>query len=177
MAITTKKGDRGITSLYPKKRVYKDDIRLEIVGTFDELCSYMGMLRSKLKDRWLVSLIRKIQEDLMTICCEIASVEINRGYLKRMIEQRSVEYIEDAILFLEKSLKLKAGYFCLPGEGFESSLADIARAIARRAERRLVSLGKKGKISNVYIQPYINRLSDLLYLVARRLEVRHRYYK
>ncbi|MDK2885744.1 MAG: cob(I)alamin adenosyltransferase [Thermosipho sp. (in: thermotogales)] len=160
--ITTKTGDNGKTYLANGERVYKDDIRVEAYGTLDELNSYLGLIKNYLEANEKDT-IEKIQKQIFRISSELAKGE-------KFIELISKKEIEELTLLVaeyEKNVSLKG--FVLPGSNKVSALLDIARTIARRAERRIVSLSKKEKVRKEIIA-YINRLSDFLFILARNSE-------
>ncbi len=167
MGIVTKGGDKGKTSLYRGKRVSKDHIRIEIVGTLDELSSYLGLTSCLIRNAKIKKTIQSIQKDLFLINAEAATPMESLNRLKKRISQKQVSFLEKAIAGLEAKKGLKLKGFCLAGKNQISSNLDIARTIARRAERRVVTLQRKKLLKNEYIVVYLNRLSDLLYLLAR----------
>ena len=168
MPITTKTGDNGKTSLLYGSRVRKDNLRIEICGILDELNSFLGLAKSLLKDKALKKLINKVQGELFVIGGEVAAGK-SSSKLRRKIGQKNIKGLELFIEKLEKKRKLKEHTFVLPGGSTISAILDVARAIARRAERRIATLRNKGMLKNRHILIYLNRLSDLLYLTARRL--------
>jgi ATP:cob(I)alamin adenosyltransferase len=170
MSITTKTGDSGKTSLYFGPRVPKDDLRIETYGTLDELCSFLGLAKSFVKDRETKDVLEAVQRDLFIIGAEIATLPNFFAKLKERINNNHIGKLETLISALESKKKFRDGCFYLPGENFLSSSFDIARVITRRAERRAVTLKKKRIIRNGKIIIYLNRLSDLLYLFARSCE-------
>ena len=174
MKIATKKGDNGKTHIYPCRIVDKDHIRVESCGDLDELCSFLGMSRSIVKDKNTRKLIESVQRGLFKIGSEIATELKYQDELKDRINAADLDAIEEAIEAMESKYIFEGGSFYLPGEGIASSALDVSRAIARRVERRIVSLNKKGITKNKFILIYMNRLSDLLYLLARRHEKHHR---
>ena len=168
MKISTKTGDCGTTSLLYGRRVKKDNLKIEVCGTLDELNSFLGLCKNLLKDRTSKRLIKCVQQDLFTIGSEVACHKTDVRRLKKKINRRNIRGLE---LFIEKlEKKHKTAKFVLPGGNSLSALLDVARTIARRAERRIVTLKKKGILNNKYILIYLNRLSDLLYLLARSCE-------
>lgn len=174
MGITTKVGDKGMTSLYFGGMVKKDDLRVEVYGTLDELCSFLGMSKSLIKDRITKKLIESIQRDLFVIGGEIATKAQFLNRLENRIDGNYVRRLEKNIKKLEAKSLFEGCGFYLPGENFISSTFDVARTIARRAERMVATLKSKGLLKNPNILIYLNRLSDLLYLLARDQEKRHR---
>jgi cob(I)alamin adenosyltransferase len=172
MAITTKTGDKGFTGLYLGGRVPKDHPRVESCGALDELCSYLGLCKSLIKDKDKIKIIETIQRDLFIAGAEIAVKPVHITRLKNRIDNSFVKRLEKEIIVLEKKIKLKKYCFLLPGENLICATFDIARTIARKAERRIAALLHKGQIKNSNLIIYFNRLSDLLYLLARFYEKR-----
>jgi len=163
-SIVTKKGDRGYTYPYSGDKLSKDDLRLEVVGTMDELCSFLGMAKSLVKDKSGKNILRKIQKDLFTLGTQISGLGSKK--LKRRITSKNIRYLEDRIKKLEKRFPFKD--FVLPGDNLVSSTLHVARTITRRLERRAVTLRNKGKFKSKNILVYLNRLSDLIFLLACR---------
>ncbi len=167
MGIVTKKGDKGKTSLYQGKPVSKDHIRMEACGTIDELSSYLGLAKSMIKNRKIGGIIESIQKDLFILGTEIVTEGLALKKLKKRIDSSFIDCLDKAILDLEEKKGLKVRCFQLPGASSVSSVLDISRTITRRAERRVTTLGRKKLLSNKCILVYLNRLSDLLFLLAR----------
>lgn len=162
MPIYTRTGDKGKTSLFNKKRVPKFHIRVEAYGTVDELNSAIGVVLSM---KYLASSIRKelirIQNDLFEIGSNLANPASKQ---LKYLEKRVKEF-EDFIDEMTQHLP-KLSNFILPGGGKAGALLQFARTISRRAERRIVALSTKEKIDKGIIV-YMNRLSDLLFTMAR----------
>jgi cob(I)alamin adenosyltransferase len=158
MSVTTKGGDRGETSLYSGERVPKDDIRIEAVGTGDELCSNLGELK------FLVPAYREqieeAQRNIFIVNAHCADIKGGRYD----IEQEKIDALEDFIREGEKRLDLKG--FIIPSENPAAAKADVCRTVCRRFERRLITLSSCAKVSPAVIK-YINRMSDFLYILAR----------
>lgn len=167
MSIVTKSGDKGSTSLYCGKRVGKDDMRIEMCGALDELSSFLGMAKNASKDRKTKNIIHSIQKELIVLGTEVATSIAGSGKIKNRIGSGSVCVLEKEINCLESRCAVKMRSFCIPGKTMASSVLDVARAVARRAERGSVRLLKKGMVKNPDIVIFLNRLSDLLYLLAR----------
>lgn len=174
MGISTKTGDRGITSLLYGGRVQKDSLLIETIGILDELSSFLGLGKSLLKDRRQKKLIETIQTGLWLIGSEIATKPPYIGRLSKRLKREDVKYLDSTIKKLEKKYKPKEYCFLLTGENTVSAILDVARTIARRAERRVTTLLKRRMLKNRHILVYLNRLSDLLYLLARSCEKRQR---
>lgn len=162
MKIYTKTGDKGKTSLYDGSRVDKDDLRVESYGTLDELNSYIGLctIYAEGEDK---EILRNIQIKLFAVSAELATRE-ERKY-KTPITDDDVESLEKIIdSYIEKIDKMDA--FIVPGTSLISANLHIARTICRKAERRIISLSKIENVNPILIK-YINRLSDLIYAIAR----------
>lgn len=170
MGIVTKRGDKGTTSLYCGKRVDKDNIRVDICGAIDEVSSFLGMAKNASEDKDTKRTIHSIQKELITLGAEVATSAAGSHKIKKRVCPGSISILEKEIDRLEGGCAIKMKSFCIPGDGAASSALDVARAVARRAERRSVTLAKRGMIKNPNIVKYLNRLSDLLYLLARSNE-------
>jgi cob(I)alamin adenosyltransferase len=160
--ISTKNGDNGKTFLANGERVYKDDLRTEAYGTLDELNSYLGLAKNFLSQEDK-NLLEKIQKTIFRISSELAKAD----KFIEVIKQEEVDEITNLVEKFEKKVNLKN--FVLPGSNSISAFLDISRAITRRAERRIVTLSKKEDVRKEIIA-YVNRLSDLLFLLARIYE-------
>jgi cob(I)alamin adenosyltransferase len=162
--IYTKTGDNGTTGLIGGKRVPKDSPVTETVGSLDELNAWLGLVRSlRLPDN-IDQSIRCVQEDLFLISAELATPE---GAVPRSrgIGDEEIRRVEREIDTLEGNLKpLKQ--FILPGGSPEGAYLHLTRAVARRAERQCVALSRIGPV-NPQILQYMNRLSDLCFVLAR----------
>lgn len=167
MKIYTKGGDKGKTSLLGGKRVSKSDMRIEAYGTVDELNANIGLLKDyDISDNSKVSLL-KIQHDLFKIgsilACEVDPDQYN---LSR-IQDSDITEIETIIDQMEKELPVLKN-FILPGGDLAVSQCHIVRCVCRRAERYIVLLGEEEEIDDVIIR-YLNRLSDFLFVLARKI--------
>ena len=167
MGIVTKTGDGGRTSLCCGAKVDKDDIRMEICGSLDEVSSFLGMAKNVSKDKTTKRIVHSIQKELVSLGAEVATSAAGRGKIKKRIDKNSICFLEKEIDRLEGRCAVRIRSFCIPGKGAASSALDVARAVTRRAERGSVTLLKKGMVKNPNIVIYLNRLSDLLYLLAR----------
>ncbi len=170
MSIVTKTGDGGKTSLYCGKRVKKDDMRVEICGALDEASSCLGMAKNATEDKRTKRIVHAIQKELSLLCTEVATTAAGSYKIKKRIGKDSICALEREIESLEGRRATRLRSFCIPGKGTASSALDMARAITRRAERRSVTLINRGALGNPSILIYLNRLSDLLYLLARSNE-------
>jgi cob(I)alamin adenosyltransferase len=170
MSIATKRGDKGKTDLYLARRIWKDHPRVEAFGDLDELCAHLGLARSLLKEEETSKIIERIQRELFILGAEVAVTPGQIRKLKRRIDTSYVERLDQELTRFEKDAHFEACCFYLPGESTLAASLDIARTVARRVERRMVTLAKKGMIRNPHILAYLNRLSDLLFVLSRYYE-------
>jgi len=163
MPIYTRKGDKGETSLFDGTRVSKFHPRVETYGTIDELNSMLGAAVANLKSKSLKleSELEKIQHDLLKIGSTLANP---RPLSVLGLTKRPTDFEKLIDKMTEKMPPLKN--FILPGGGRAGSLLHVARTITRRAERQLVKLMQKEEIDKSVVI-YLNRLSDLLFTMAR----------
>jgi cob(I)alamin adenosyltransferase len=166
MPISTKKGDKGFTGLLGGKRVPKYHLRPETYGTLDELNSFLGMARAASKDGTVKKILFHIQNHLFVIGSELALSGEDGDLLKGEITQKEVDWLSRLSVDFEASLKPEPG-FIIYGESRLSSILDVARAVSRRAERLVAKMKLKKMLHNLKILEYLNRLSDVLYLLAR----------
>lgn len=165
MKIYTKTGDQGQTSLYGGKRVQKHDVKIDSYGTLDELNSYMGLVRDLTKGSIQDDLLDQIQHTLFDIGSHLASDLEKKQLKKPILDESLIKTLEDNIdLMNEEIPPLKL--FILPGGHPTVSHIHIARTLCRKAERRISELAHIEEIHPVII-PYINRLSDYLFVFAR----------
>ncbi len=171
-SITTKAGDRGTTGLLDSSRVLKYDARPEAYGTIDEANAFIGLARAKTDLPAVKKILLAVQNHLYLINAELACPTEHLALLKRKVEAQDLQVLENESGDIEKKLHLPRK-FVLYGETEVSAYLDVARAVIRRAERRVVELNDQDKISNGIILPYLNRLSDALFLLARYEEFAH----
>lgn len=163
--IYTRTGDKGETGLVGGARVSKDSLRVEAYGNVDELNSFLGVVRAFLSDTELDDLLAEVQNDLFVIGSDLASTaEAQQRRIPRISSERIVAMERMIDKFEAELSPLKS--FILPGGGVSGSLLHNARTVARRAERRIVTLGRAEPINDQLV-PYMNRLSDLLFVMAR----------
>jgi cob(I)alamin adenosyltransferase len=167
MKIYTKKGDAGTTGLFGGSRVPKDDVRVECIGTFDEVNSTLGLLRVKLGNEhaWQPRL-HKIQKDLMDMMSHLARPSDAKKVNTNPMPTNGAQFCEEWIDELEGQMTSPSDYFLLPGGNEVSALCHVVRTQMRRGERRLVSLLATDTV-DAAIPAYINRLSDLFFTLAR----------
>ncbi len=177
MKIYTKRGDSGKTDLFGiSNRISKSSIRVSAYGEIDELNSFIGLIRSNINEtafkknyKDIEKALEKIQNDLFIIGADLATPKIDKKHNQlskmRKIEIKDINKIEKLIDNCSKDLEPLKN-FILPGGSILASLFHISRTICRRAERNIVELSEKEDI-NKNIIPYLNRLSDLLFIFAR----------
>ncbi len=170
MSIVTKTGDEGKTILLSGKRVGKDNIRVEICGCLDELCSFLGLARSLVRNGRMKSILQDIQCDLFVIGAEFGTETRSLHKLVRRIGPPDIEKLEKHIRRMEPKAGISGRGFYLPGESVQGAIVDVARTIARRIERRVVTFSRRKNLKKTHIIIYLNRLSDLLFLLSRSLE-------
>lgn len=167
MKIYTKTGDKGETSLFGGKRVLKDDPRLNAYGTVDELNSILGLTAIEVQTGELKSIIKSIQNDLFTLGSDLATPmeKENKNFVIPRIDEKFSLRLESLIDKFDSQLPgLKN--FILPGGSGGAGYLHLARTVCRRAEREVVTLSKVIDIGP-HIIVYLNRLSDLLFILAR----------
>jgi cob(I)alamin adenosyltransferase len=163
MKIYTRTGDKGETGLLGGKRVSKASLRIEAYGTADELNAALGMVASQVQAAEIVVVIEKLQNELHIVCADLANPQLTSSGPR--ITSKHVEEVEKLCDQLDEKLPpLKQ--FILPGGTFAGALLHYARTVARRAERCTVELAAHEEI-NPEVVRYLNRLSDLLFLLAR----------
>jgi len=169
MSIATKRGDGGQTGLPGGVRVSKADARVECYGTVDELISHMGFARSITKHEEVHNLVKEIQRELFKVGSAIGTAPGSRKPAP-IISQEMVDALEAHVHRIEAMPGI-LGDWSLPGEIPDASAMDVARTVCRRAERLAVKLFEDGILTDPLILAYLNRLSDLLWLFGRQLEL------
>ena len=162
----SKKGDGGETSLLGGQRVPKFDPRPDTYGVLDEASSALGVVRAMTKDQRIKDIILSVQKDLLTMGAELSSLSEDIPKLSIRIGAGDVQRIEDLIDDLQKNVKLK-NEFIYPGETVLSAQIDVGRTIIRRGERNAARLKNEGLVNNPNIHQYLNRLADMLFVLAR----------
>ncbi len=170
MSIATKRGDRGKTNLIGGSRVSKGDLRVECYGTIDELNSQLGFARSICGDKEVHDLVEGIQRDLFKVSSAIACSPESAESASE-VTGKMVAALDAQVQCIEAIDGIVADW-SLPGAVPSASAMDVARTVCRRAERCAVRLLEQGGLANQRILAYLNRLSDLLWLLGRLLEVR-----
>ncbi len=173
MSIATKTGDQGETSLMYGRRVAKTDPRVEAYGCVDEVNSALGLVRSAPGSESIAEQILTIQKELVTVMGELATAPQDLGRYEKdgfaLTTSALVERLTNAIDELEKDKTLYGKGWAMPGNSPLGAALDLARTTCRRAERRVAAL-EVDEHSNPEILRYLNRLSDLSWLLARFVE-------
>lgn len=165
----TRAGDQGQTSLFGGKRVAKDDLRVEAYGCVDELNSVLGVVVAFLRQQRLIGIVQSIQNDLFSIGAELASPEPvhddRSSGTHFSLSEDKVKGLEPLIDELDAQLPPLRN-FILPSGSRPAAFLHLARTVCRRAERAIVTLSRHESV-NPNILAYMNRLSDLLFVLAR----------
>ncbi|HEX2486992.1 MAG TPA: cob(I)yrinic acid a,c-diamide adenosyltransferase [Nitrososphaeraceae archaeon] len=181
MKIYTKTGDKGLTGLIDGKRIPKSDIRIIAYGSIDELNSFIGLSISLLSQNKtnnnnnnqsfsdIIITLNRIQNELFIIGSDLADPDLSKSTSLR-VQSTMITVLENDIDNYEKELS-PITYFILPGGSVESSTLHIARSITRRAETNVSKLLLKDTINNLVLI-YLNRLSDLLFVLSRTVNKR-----
>lgn len=162
----TGKGDDGETSLYGGGRVAKDDPRIEALGDLDEATSAIGLARAAGTRKASQALLLQIQRHLSTLMAEVATPS---GTPTVSTLQSALAFLEEEISKLQVTIAFPRD-FIYPGATLSGAHLDFARTVVRRAERRLVRLSHQQPMQSLWAQRYLNRLSSLLFLLARAEE-------
>jgi len=174
MSIVTKTGDKGETSLMYGHRVSKGDARVDAYGCIDELTAALGLVRSASTDKFISDEILAVQKDLIVVMGELATAQNDRErYVKdcfQLTTAAMVDRVTAVIVDLEKDESLYPKDWVIPGATSVSAALDFARATCRRAERHIAAVRTNESDFNVEILRYLNRLSDLCWILARYAE-------
>ena len=172
MRIYTRRGDDGTTGLLYGGRVDKSDRRTEAYGTTDEAVAALGMARVFIADSILADLVLRLQRELFVVGAELATATENSHKLTPGSTKVTAEMVDDLEAAIDEYVARTRmpEEFIVPGETRTSAALELARTILRRAERRCVTLGRDGLIPGTHLLPYLNRLADLLWVLARAAE-------
>ncbi len=164
--IYTRTGDKGTTGIHGGERVPKDDIRIEANGCLDELNALIGVVRSLLEPEheWN-GLLYDIQRNLMVVMSLVATPSAIRHNNPNTLDENIVTDIEHKLDEFSSEVE-ELGFFILPGGTVVSAQLQLARTVARRAERRLWTLNRKDAVPEDILK-YVNRLSDLFFVMAK----------
>jgi cob(I)alamin adenosyltransferase len=168
--VYTKAGDKGETSLIGGERVSKADPRLDCYGTIDEVNAVIGLVIEALAESaagpHLTPIMRRVQNELFNLGCELATPDAERRAKLPRIEGRHVQALERDIDAVNDELPALSS-FVLPGGGWASAYFHLARTVCRRAERLVVGLSEAEEIGGELPVQYLNRLSDALFVWGR----------
>lgn len=174
MSIATKTGDKGETSLMYGRRVHKTDHRVDAYGCVDELNSALGMARAVATSDIVREQILSVQKDLIALMGELATAPGDLERFRRdgfqITSNAMVDRLTAMIDELERGGGMNFKDWVVPGASVASAALDAARTTCRRAERRVAALMEEDKNFNVEILRFLNRLSDLCWLLARNAE-------
>jgi len=173
MSIVTKTGDKGTTALMYGRRVPKSHPRVEAYGTVDEVNAALGLARASATHDFIRDHLLVIQQDLVTLMGELATgVEDLPRYIKdgyHLVTSAMTHKLDAVVKEIEaQSITFKG--WATPGATLNSAALDVARTVCRRAERRVCALQEADQLHNSEIIIYLNRLADLLWLMARWVE-------
>ena len=168
-SIVTKRGDGGETDLLYGGRVSKTDPRTEAGGALDEAVSALGLARALSDEPLVRTIVDEVQRGLFTVGAELATDQEHHEKLAQHFKAVSAEMtqaLEAHIGALEREVDLPPS-FIVPGASPASAALDVARSVLRRAERRAVTLHERSMLANPEVLRYLNRASDLVFMLAR----------
>lgn len=170
MRIWTKTGDDGSTGLLYGGRVGKDDVRVEAYGASDEAVAAIGMARAASTDQDFCAVLLRLQRELFVVGAELATAPENHRKLSpekgTKVTATMVDGLEELLVAYEERTTMPQE-FIIPGESPVSAVLDLARAIVRRSERATVALARADGLADGEPVRYLNRLADLLFMLAR----------
>ena len=169
--VTTGTGDTGYTGLLGGQRVPKYDARPGTFGTVDEATSALGLARAVARDPKVKDIYYKIKQDLYLLMGEQATPRENYEKMGLRMTSEHVQRLEQVEEQLKREVEIP-NKFIIPGDTLDGAALDLARTIIRRAERMAVKLLHDGVIQNGEVVRYLNRLSDLVFILARYVEVK-----
>jgi cob(I)alamin adenosyltransferase len=169
--VTTGTGDSGYTGLLGAERVPKYDPRPDTFGTVDEATSALGLARAMTKDARAKEIIYRVQNELYLLMGELATTPENYEKMGLRMTAEHVQWLEQTEELLKQEVEIP-NKFIIPGDTVDGAALDLARTIIRRAERMAVKLLHDSVIQNGEVVRYLNRLSDLVFILARYIEVK-----
>ena len=169
MKIYTKRGDDGTTGLLYGGRVAKDDLRTEVYGTLDETVSALGVARAGGLVPRVEEIVLRLQREMFVVGAQLATSEDNQGKLEEGVSRITPEMTAAAERDIDALLEEHplSPEFILPGETMGAAGLDLARSTIRRAERQAVAMDRAGFVPDPEILRYLNRVSDLMFALAR----------
>jgi cob(I)alamin adenosyltransferase len=174
-AVATGRGDDGTTGMLYGGRIAKDDLRTEAYGTVDEAVAALGVARAELTAAGLTDLAASVlrwQRELFVVGAELATTPSARDRLQdgvTRVDESMLAGVEAELQRLEAGITMPRE-FIVPGESPASAAVEVARVVLRRAERRIVTLERAVQLGRGWVVPYVNRLADLLWVLARAAE-------
>jgi cob(I)alamin adenosyltransferase len=168
-SITTRSGDTGLTRLYSGEEVPKDALRIEAVGAVDEVVSALGLARCFCTRPEVKDAVLALQRTMFVIGSELATLPAHLRSLPRRLDNAAADAFDRACAELEAQVTYPQG-FILPGDAPGAAHLDMARALSRRLERCAARMRREGELDNPALVRWLNRLSDYLWLLARREE-------
>jgi cob(I)alamin adenosyltransferase len=162
----TRRGDEGYTGLLGPGRVAKEDLRIEALGTIDEAGAALGLARAHVHSAEGPGLLLHVQRDLYGLMGELAATPENAQRF-HTIDAEKVAWLESQVDALTNVVEVPRE-FIVPGDTVEGAFLDLARAIVRRAERRVADLFHRGDVTNAELLRYLNRLSSLCFVLELR---------
>jgi cob(I)alamin adenosyltransferase len=173
MSIATRTGDNGKTSLMYGRRVAKFDLRVETYGTVDELNAALGLARAQAELPLVRDELLRIQKQLVALMGELAVAPEDAERYARdkypKLTEEMLQHLDDLVAQIEQE-KISFEGWATPGASVASAALDVARTVCRRAERLVAELASTNEMMDSLVIKYLNRLSDLLWLLARYTE-------
>ena len=166
--VYTKRGDKGETDLLGGSAARKDSLKVESYGCIDETSSFIGLARYYTKNKVIKERLKEIQNKLLVLGGFLASDDKGKEMMKDQIKEEDIKLLEEYIDEYNQKLP-PLTHFILPGDDEVAAHFHVARTVVRRGERRIVSLAAQEDL-NPLIQKYVNRLSDLMFVLARYSE-------
>lgn len=166
--VYTKRGDKGETDLLGGSAARKDSLKVESYGCIDETSSFIGLARYYTKNKVIKERLKEIQNKLLVLGGFLASDDKGKEMMKDQIKEEDIKLLEEYIDEYNQKLP-PLTHFILSGDDEVAAYFHVARTVVRRAERRIVSLAAQEDL-NPLIQKYVNRLSDLMFVLARYSE-------
>ena len=171
--VTTRTGDGGETSLFGKGRVRKTDPRIVALGDLDEAQSAIGVARAMAPRSTMGRQLLELQHGLYVAMSEVATPRADLARLKTRLDRVALAKLDSALDYLKQRTAIE-GRFVTPGDNPIPAALDHARTVTRRAERSVVACVDAGTVSGDVLLPWLNRLSDLLFVLARAADRKSR---
>lgn len=169
-SIVTRGGDMGQTRLVSGETVSKADARVEAAGTIDELNSFLGLARAACDNPEVCAVLERLQRETFIVGAELSATPYVAARLKSKVTAAMTAAL-DADAAAVETMPGVLSDWALPGATFAGAAMDVARSVARRAERGAVRLANEGGVPNGELLRYLNRMSDVLWLLGRKIEL------